>query len=425
LPAAAGYERVVEEYAPPPPPPPPRIWPWLVALLVLLALGVGIGLGYALTRDDNKASTTTTTTTPAAPAGVTVPNVVGQRADQAASRLVDAGLKTSFQRQLSKQPSGTVLRQQPAAASSAPTGSTVTLTIARGAETAGVPAVVGLPLAQALAKLRAAGLQASEKRVSGKKPAGQVIAQTPGGGRELKKGATVALIVSRGAQPVAVPDVVGQSQADATSALEAAGLKAGARAVPSSQPKGTVIAQSPPAGERRPKGTAVQINVSAGRENGTTVTTTTTTTTTGETPGNPVPAQVQIPDVVGKTLAEARASLTKAGLRTDPKTVPSTQPKNTVVAQYPAAGAPAKHGGSVRVNVSQGPGTKAVPDVTGDDETTATTKLEKAGFTVKVVSQDTNDPSEDGIVLDETPAGGTNAKPGAKVTITVGSLTSG
>ena len=64
-----------------------------------------------------------------------------------------------------------MLAQQPAAASSAPAGSTVTLTIARGADTAGVPALVGLPLAQALARLRAAGLQASEKRVADAKPA--------------------------------------------------------------------------------------------------------------------------------------------------------------------------------------------------------------------------------------------------------------
>jgi serine/threonine-protein kinase len=63
--------------------------------------------------------------------------------------------------------------------------------------------------------------------------------------------------------------------------------------------------------------------------------------------------------------------------------------------------------------------------VTGDDETTATTKLENAGFTVKVVRQDTTDASEDGTVLDETPAGGTDTKPGAKVTLTIGSLTSG
>jgi beta-lactam-binding protein with PASTA domain len=410
LPAPASYDTVVEEYGPPPP---PRIWPWLLALLVLLALGVGIGLGYALTRDDSKASTTTTPATGI----VTVPDVVGQRADRAASRLVDAGLKTTFERQLSKQQTGTVLAQQPGAASSAPAGSTVTLTIARGADTAGVPAVVGLPLAQALARLRVAGLQASEQRVADAKPAGQVIAQTPGGGRELNRGATIALTVSRGAQPVAVPNVVGQTQADATSALEAAGLKAGVRTVPSSGPQGTVAAQSPQAGQRRPKGATVQINVSGGRAD--------VTTTTGDTPGSPVPAKVQIPDVVGMTLADVRASLAKAGLKTDPMEVASTQPKSTVVAQYPAAGAPAKHGGSVRVNVSQGPGTKAVPDVTGDDEATATTKLENAGFTVKIVRRDTTDASEDGTVLDETPAGGTDAKLGAKVTLTIGSLTSG
>ncbi len=420
LPAPAAYETVVEEY-PPPPPPAPRIWPWLVALLVLLALGIGIGLGYALTRDDNQASSTTTTTAPAAAAGVTVPDVVGQRADRAASQLVDAGLKTTFRRQLSQKPSSTVLSQEPPAAAKTSAGSTVVLTIARGGDTSGVPAVVGLTLAQAIAKLRAAGLQASEKRVAGQKPAGQVIAQTPGGGRELQKGATVALTISRGAQPVAVPDVVGQTQADATSALKAAGLEARVLNVPSSKPKGTVVVQSPRAGERKAKRSKVQINVSQGRAGQTT----TPTTTTGETPRSPVPANVQIPDVVGMSLADARASLANAGLRADPKPVPSTEPKNTVVAQYPAAGAPAKHGGSVRVNVSQGPTAKAVPDVVGADETTATTKLENAGFTVKVVRQDTTDPSEDGVVLDETPAGGDTAKPGAKVTLTIGSLASG
>src|SRR5689334_4991229 len=208
-------QTVVEEYVPPPPPPGPRIWPWLLALLVLLVLGLGIGIGYALSRDNGNDKTTTTTTTPAAPSKVSVPNVVGQRADQAASQLVDAGLKTSFTRQLSKKPSGTVITQKPAASASVAPGSTVTLTIAHGADTVGVPAVVGLPLAQALAKLRAAGLQASEKRVFGDKPAGQVIAQTPGGGRELKKGSTVVVNVSRGAKPVAVPNVVGQTQTDA------------------------------------------------------------------------------------------------------------------------------------------------------------------------------------------------------------------
>jgi serine/threonine-protein kinase len=196
---------------------------------------------------------------------------------------------------------------------------------------------------------------------------------------------------------------------------------AGVRRVPSSQPQGTVVAQSPQAAQRARKGTKVQINVSQGRAS----TTTTVTTTTVGTPANPVPAQVQIPDVVGLTLAQARTSLAKTGLKADPKFVPSTQDKNTVVAQYPAAGAPAKHGGSVRVNVSQGPGTKAVPDVTGEDETTATTKLQNAGFDVKVVRQDTTDPTEDGVVLDQTPEGGADAKPGAKITITVGNLTSG
>ena len=61
----------------------------------------------------------------------------------------------------------------------------------------------------------------------------------------------------------------------------------------------------------------------------------------------------------------------------------------------------------------------------GDDQTTAEQKLRTAGFTVKVETQDTADPAEDGVVLDEAPAAGETRKRGAKVTITVGVLTGG
>ena len=45
----------------------------------------------------------------------------------------------------------------------------------------------------------------------------------------------------------------------------------------------------------------------------------------------------------------------------------------------------------------------------GEDQATARSDLENAGFKVQVVEQETTDPSQDGIVIDQDPAGGTQA----------------
>jgi eukaryotic-like serine/threonine-protein kinase len=401
----AVYEETVPVEAPP-----PRIWPWLVVLLILVA--AGLGALYILTRDDGGDQAGTTATSTAA-TRVDVPDVVGDRADRAAAQLVDAGLKAELQRRLSKKPSGIVLEQDPGAATSVATGSTVLLTVSRGADTVAVPALTGLPLNQALQKLQAVKLKGTAKRVFSPKPAGQVIAQEPGGGSELKGGASVVLTVSKGKQPVAVPDVVGQSESEATAALEQAGFEAGVLKVPAADPTGTVVAQSPTAGEKAPEGSKVQINVSKGSSS----TTTTTTTTT------PATGSVTVPDVVGLKLAAAKKQLENTGFKVDTKQVPSREPKGTVLAQFPAAGQTAKRGASIRINVSRGDGKKAVPDVIGDDEATARERLEKVGFKVDVVDQDTSDPAEDGIVVDQDPAASARRKPGALVTIFVGVLT--
>jgi beta-lactam-binding protein with PASTA domain len=396
--------------------PPPRIWPWLVVLLVLVA--AGLGALYFLTRDDGGDQAGA-----AAPVAnrVDVPDVVGERADRAAARLVDVGLKAEFQRRLSKQPSGIVLEQDPGGATSVARGSTVLLTISRGTDTVAVPALTGLQLEQALQKLQAAKLKGATRRVSSAKPAGQVIAQAPGGGHELKPGAAVVLTVSKGKQSVAVPDVIGLSRAEASAELERAGFEVAVAEVPAAEPKGTVVAQSPGAGERAPKDSKVQINVSKGT--GTTGTVTITTTGTTQTTTTPAGGSVAVPDVVGLKQAAARRQLEDASFKVDARQVPSKEPVGTVVAQFPAAGQLAKRGGTIRINVSKGDGRKAVPDVIGDDEATARQRLEQAGFTVTVVDQDTTDPAEDGVVVDQDPAGAARRKPGADVTIFVGVLT--
>ena len=65
----------------------------------------------------------------------------------------------------------------------------------------------------------------------------------------------------------------------------------------------------------------------------------------------------------------------------------------------------------------------SVAEVTDQDEPTAKALLTGSGFKVKVVKQAVTDPGEQGIVLDQQPAGGTNAPAGSTVTISVGNYT--
>ncbi len=86
----------------------------------------------------------------------------------------------------------------------------------------------------------------------------------------------------------------------------------------------------------------------------------------------------------------------------------------------PTANTLASKGSTVTLFVSKGPKDLSVPDVTSFSRTDAVATLRNSGFKVLVETTDTNDPSQDGIVLTEDPGPGTTAKPSTTVTITVG-----
>jgi serine/threonine-protein kinase len=157
----------------------------------------------------------------------------------------------------------------------------------------------------------------------------------------------------------------------------------------------------------------VRINVSTGSQAPSPPSGTTTTTAANT---------VKVPQVLGLQQSSAQRRLNQAGLTVRVVYVTATVPSGQVLAQSPRAGVSVRKGSRVTINVSLGPSatTKPVPNVVGQDEQTATTRLEAAGFTVQVIDQSTTDPAEDGVVLDEQPAGGTKAPQGSEVTIYVG-----
>ena len=75
--------------------------------------------------------------------------------------------------------------------------------------------------------------------------------------------------------------------------------------------------------------------------------------------------------------------------------------------------------------MSKGPATTQIPDVRGQNQASAQSLLTQAGLTPSVVFQPVTDPSQDGIVLDQNPAPGGDAKSGEIVIITVGQIQNG
>src|SRR5205823_8764625 len=116
---------------------------------------------------------------------------------------------------------------------------------------------------------------------------------------------------------------------------------------------------------------------------------------------------VKVPDVVGQSRPAAIAAVRGAGLVPTVFKVPSGQPKGTVVAQHPAAGARAPRGSKVRLNVAQGasaapppppppppaPAKATIPDVTGQQQDAAQKQLSDAGFDPKAVYVPSNQPA--------------------------------
>ena len=354
-----------------------------------------------------------------------VPSVVSLPKALAVRRVTHAGFNAQVRFTASSSRKGMVLAQAPDAGARLSQGGTVALTVSAGKPKQGVPDVVGLPVATAVKRLQAAGLDSSQRVVFASAPPGRVTAQRPAAGTAVKKGSTVALAVSKGPQRVAVPSVVGRRRDDAIARLRSAGLHAAVFSVPSNSPHGFVVAQNPHAGAKAPKGSRVRLNVSKGAPAATS-TVTTTTTATVTTTRTTTAATAKVPRVVGLSQTAAQRRLHAAGFRARTAYVASSKPAGTVVAQRPTAGSTLRRGAAVRINVSTGANpkpAKAVPDVTGEDEATARADLQAAGFRVTVVDQPTSDENEDGIVLDEDPVAGTRVPAGSLVTIYVGRFT--
>ena len=195
---------------------------------------------------------------------------------------------------------------------------------------------------------------------------------------------------------VTVPKLQGMTIAEAETALGNVQLVLGEQTpqADDTAPKGTILSQSPAAGENLQVGQAVNVVVSNGKE------------------------QTTVPDLVDlATQDDARIALTDSKLilgKVDAKD--SDKAEGTVLSQSVPAGTSIDVGSRIDITISSGKLT--VPDVTNKTKTDARNQLINLGFTVEIVTEE-NASVPANTVLAQTPTANSLAKKGTTITLTV------
>ncbi|MFI6565702.1 Stk1 family PASTA domain-containing Ser/Thr kinase [Streptomyces sp. NPDC050534] len=261
-----------------------------------------------------------------------------------------------------------------------------------------VPPVLAKTQTEARKQLGNAGLDLGKIRhaYSDTVKRGTVISSDPVPGSRIRDNASVTLTISDGPETVRVPDLEGRPLAQARAQLKKAALEPGmvTREFSDSVDKGSVISTDPEAGTTRHAGSAIALVVSKG-------------------------SPVDVPDVTGEGLEEAKADLEDAGLavKVAPGRVNSEFDKGQVATQTPAGDGQAAEGDTVTLTLSKGPVMLEVPDVTGDSVDDAKQTLEGAGFKV---SEDRGLLGLFGdTVKDQSVKGGDKAPKGSTITIKI------
>ncbi|KQR79077.1 protein kinase [Arthrobacter sp. Leaf337] len=251
---------------------------WIIILVIAALLATGAGWFFGMG--------------PGSPG--TIPRVSNKTVAEAQQLLGTAGFQSTTKDVFDDDiRAGLVVGTEPEAGREIRKFQLVSLFVSKGPQLFPLPGMSGKSLHEAKTQLNGAemALGTVTETYSETEPAGTVLAQDPAAGTPARRGTPVSLTVSKGPEPIPVPDVRGQEQGAAVKALEAAGLKAAispGTVNDKKVPKGAVVAQDPSSGTLT-RGDTVTLTVSKG------------------------PKLVDVPSYIGKQANDARKALEKLG----------------------------------------------------------------------------------------------------------------
>ncbi|HHD2407493.1 TPA: Stk1 family PASTA domain-containing Ser/Thr kinase [Clostridium perfringens] len=263
----------------------------VIATILVVALGITLGfLGMKKFMEGGK--------------DVKIPNVVGEKVEDAKSKLEGLGLKVLEVTEESDQEKGIVLKVDPNVDSTVKTGSEVKLTVSGGEGKIKVPNFAEMNLDSVKKTLKNLGLELGnvDEEYSDSVPRGEVISQSPNANESVDKGSKVNVTISKGkeikSETINIPDVSGKSVEEAKSILSNAGV--GVNPV-----KGEAAKSEGEAGKVYSQSQSGSLTIKQGEK----------VTITINYHGDYVKPEKSVPGVTGKSVDEAKSELTNAGFK--------------------------------------------------------------------------------------------------------------
>jgi serine/threonine-protein kinase len=336
---------------------------------------------------------------------VEVPDLKGVPAEEAFADLQALNLKVRALEETSEEvAAGLVIRTDPAAGQLAPVGSFVDVYVSNGAEEFGVPSLIGENVDVARARIEAQGFTvgAIEYQFTESVDESIVVDQNPAGGTTAPPGTPVNMIVSSGPESIEVPDVSGKTADTAVLELTRAGFD-NVETQEEFSPDvlaGFVIETNPSAGQTVPRDATILVLVSQG------------------------PEPVEVPDLRGRTPAQAEQELNALGLLLVVSNETVEVPINSglignVAEQSPSAGTTAEVGSEVTVRLGS-PIQVTVPDLGGLTAEQAQAEATAVGLNVEIAGTTvTNDQAAGDTVATQDPTAGTVVDEGSFIDLTI------
>ena len=268
---------------------------------------------------------------------ISIPRVTDMSATDARAELETLGFRVNQRDEPSDSvPEGNPTRTTPGEGVSADKGSTVTLYVSAGPQRQQVPDVRGRTLEAATAELNNLGF-GNVRSVEINSTAdlkGKVVGTDPAARSTQPVTTLITIQIGTGPRLVTVPDLTGQRLEQARTNLTQLNLEISPIEADSELPQGTVISTSPNAGEEVEESSIIQVTVSRGN-------------------------MYVVPDLRGRTAAQAETQLTTAGwergtVTTVPRNVPlGSSDDGKVLDQTPSPGTLARKDGAVTITVGR------------------------------------------------------------------------
>ena len=238
-----------------------------------------------------------------------------------------------------------------------------------------VPSLTGKTMDQAKQELKGTGLGIKQVGTASSDTVekGQIISQDPQDGKTVEKNTTIEVIISSGSagnseNAVDIPNVVGQSETDASAALTAKGFQVTkTTSYSSSVAEGYVISQTPNGDTKGKEGDTITLEISLGSE------------------------KITVPDVSTSYKSEEQAKELLSQFNVSTATKYSDTDAGIVIGQSLAPGTQADPGASITITVSLGP----------EPAQQITTKTYKLNVSLQLPSDTSNISGADIVLYDD------------------------